>query len=97
MPIPKRVKTIMEREGLSGVNKPKRTPRHATKSHVVMAEEDGQFKLIRFGAQGADTKPPRKGESQADKDKRRAFKARHAKNIARGKMSAAYWADKVKW
>lgn len=97
MPIPKRVKTIMEREGLSGVNKPKRTPRHATKSHVVMAEEKGQFKLIRFGAQGADTKPPRKGESQADKAKRRAFKARHAKNIARGKMSAAYWADKVKW
>lgn len=97
MPIPKRVKTIMEREGLSGVNKPKRTPRHATKSHVVMAEENGKFKLIRFGAQGADTKPPRKGESQADKDKRKAFKARHAKNIARGKMSAAYWADKVKW
>jgi hypothetical protein len=97
MPIPKRVKTIMEREGLSGVNKPKRTPRHATKSHVVMAEENGEFKLIRFGAQGADTKPPRKGESQADTDKRKAFKARHAKNIARGKMSAAYWADKVKW
>ena len=56
-----------------------------------------RFKLIRFGQQGADTKPPRKGESQADKAKRKSFKARHAKNIAKGKMSAAYWADKVKW
>ena len=97
MPIPKRVKTIMKREGIRDVNTPKRTPNHPTKSHVVMAEENGQFKLIRFGQQGADTKPPRKNESQADKAKRAAFKARHAKNIAKGKMSGAYWSDKVKW
>ena len=97
MPIPKRVKTIMKREGIRDVNTPKRTPNHPTKSHVVMTEENGQFKLIRFGQQGADTKPPRKNESQADKAKREAFKARHAKNIAKGKMSGAYWSDKVKW
>ena len=97
MPIPQRVKTIMKREGLEDVNKPKRTPKHPTKSHVVMAEDKGEFKLIRFGQQGADTKPPRKGESEADKAKRAAFKARHAENIKKGKMSAAYWADKVKW
>ncbi len=97
MPIPERVKNTMKRERLKGVNKPKRTPNHPTKSHVVMAEENGKFKLIRFGQQGADTKPPRKGESKADKAKRKSFKARHAKNIAKGKMSAAYWADKVKW
>ena len=97
MPIPKRVKTIMKREGIRDVNTPKRTPNHPTKSHVVMAEEKGQFKLIRFGQQGADTKPPRKNESQADKAKRASFKARHAKNIAKGKMSGAYWSDKVKW
>jgi len=87
----------MKREGIRDVNTPKRTPNHPTKSHVVMAEENGQFKLIRFGQQGADTKPPRKNESQADKAKREAFKARHAKNIAKGKMSGAYWSDKVKW
>jgi len=97
MPIPKRVKTIMKREGIRDVNTPKRTPNHPTKSHVVMAEENGQFKLIRFGQQGADTKPPRKNETKADKAKRAAFKARHAKNIAKGKMSGAYWSDKVKW
>ena len=96
MPIPNRVKAIMEREGLDRPNQPKRTPKHPTKSHVVMAEEKGEFKLIRFGQQGADNKPPRKGESEADKAKRRAFKARHAQNIAKGQMSAAYWADKVK-
>lgn len=83
--------------GLSGYNKPKRTPKHPEKSHVVLAKEGDKVKLIRFGQQGADTKPPRKNESQADRKKRRAFKARHAKNIAKGKMSAAYWADKVKW
>jgi len=97
MPIPQRVKTIMKREGLEDVNKPKRTPKHPTKSHVVMAEEKGQFKLIRFGQQGADTKPPRKGESAADKAKRTAFTARPAENIKKGKMSAAYWSGKVKW
>ena len=82
---------------LEGFNKPKRTPNHPTKSHVVLAKEGDKVKLIRFGQQGANTKPPKKNESQADKDKRKSFKARHAKNIAKGKMSGAYWADKVKW
>ena len=62
-----------------------------------MQKEGDKVKLIRFGAQGADTKPPRKGESEADKAKRKSFKARHAKNIAKGKMSAAFWADRTKW
>ena len=84
-------------EVFSGYNKPKRTRGHKTKSHAVLAKEGNKIKLIRFGQQGADTKPPRKNESAADKAKRRAFKARHAKNIAKGKMSAAYWANKVKW
>ena len=87
----------LERHGLSGYNKPKRTPSHPKKSHVVLAKEGDRVKLIRFGQQGAKTKPPRKGESQADKDKRASFKARHAKNIAKGKMSAAFWANKTKW
>lgn len=84
--------------GLSGYNKPKRTPNHPTKSHVVLAKEGDQTKLIRFGEQGAKTAgKPKEGESQAMKDKRASFKARHARNIAKGKMSAAYWANKVKW
>ena len=87
----------LKRYGLSAFNKPKRTPSHPEKSHVVLAKQGDRVKLIRFGQQGAKTKPPRKGESQADKDKRASFKARHAKNIAKGKMSAAFWADKVKW
>ena len=87
----------LKRHGLSGFNKPKRTPSHAKKSHVVLAKEGDQVKLIRFGQQGAKTKPPSKGESQADKNKRASFKARHAKNIAKGKMSAAFWANKTKW
>lgn len=87
----------MKRVGLTAVNTPKRTPKHPTKSHVVMAKDGERYRLIRFGAQGADTKPPRKGESEADRAKRRSFKARHARNIAKGRMSAAYWADKVKW
>ncbi len=87
----------LKRYGLSGFNKPKRTPSHAKKSHVVLAKEGDRVKLIRFGQQGAKTKPPRKGESQTDKDKRASFKARHAKNIAKGKMSAAFWANKTKW
>jgi len=87
----------LTKNGLSGYNKPKRTPSHPNKSHVVLAKEGDQTKLIRFGEQGADTKPPRASESAADKAKRASFKARHAKNIAKGKMSAAYWADKVKW
>ena len=87
----------LKRYGLTAFNKPKRTPSHPTKSHVVLAKEGDKVKLIRFGQQGADTKPPRKGESEADKAKRKSFKARHAKNIAKGKMSAAFWADKTKW
>ena len=78
-------------------NKPKRTPNHKTKSHVVKACENGKKKIIRFGQQGVSGSPPRKNESKADKARRASFKARHAKNIAKGKMSAAFWADKVKW
>ena len=81
-----------------GFDKPIRTPNHSSgKSHAVVIKKDGKPRLIRFGLQGASTKPPRKGESAADKAKRKSFKARHAKNIAKGKTSAAYWADKVKW
>ena len=87
----------LKRFGLSAFNKPKRTPSHPTKSHVVLAKEGDKVKLIRFGMQGAKNKPPRKGESDADKAKRKSFKARHAKNIAKGKMSAAFWADRTKW
>ena len=79
-------------------NKPRRTPSHPKKSHVVKACENGKEKLIRFGEQGAKTAgKPKAGESKRMKMKRKSFKARHAKNIARGKMSAAYWADKAKW
>ena len=84
--------------GVSGFNKPKRTPNHPTKSHVVVAKEGNQVKTIRFGEQGAKTAgKPKAGESERMKMKRKSFKARHSKNIAKGKMSAAYWADKVKW
>lgn len=79
-------------------NKPQRTPSHPTKSHIVKACEGGVERIIRFGEQGASTAgAPKKGESDRMKAKRKSFKARHAKNIAKGKMSAAYWADKVKW
>jgi len=78
-------------------NTPKRTPGHATKSHVVKACEGGKEKTIRFGQQGVSGSPPTKGESDADKKRRASFKARHAANIAKGKMSAAYWANKEKW
>ncbi len=90
-------KAKLKKYGLSGYNKPKRTPSHPTKSHVVLAKEGDTIRLIRFGMQGAKNKPPRKGESDADKAKRKSFKARHAKNIAKGKMSAAFWADRTKW
>lgn len=83
--------------GVAGFNKPKRTPSHPTKSHVVVAKSGDQIKTIRFGQQGVSGSPKRVGESKADKTRRESFKARHAKNIAKGKMSAAYWADKVKW
>lgn len=88
----------LKRAKVSGYNKPRRTPGHPTKSHIVVAKQGEKIKTIRFGQQGAKTAgKPKKNESQAMKDKRRSFKARHAKNIAKGKMSAAYWADKVKW
>jgi len=87
----------LEKHGLKGYNKPKRTPSHAKKSHVVLAKEGDQVKLIRFGQQGVSGSPAKKGESKGSKSRRASFKARHAKNIAKGKMSAAYWADKVKW
>ena len=89
---------MLKKNRLKGVNKPKRTPDHAKKSHVVLAQEGHKLKLIRFGEQGAKTAgKPKKGESDRMKKKRKSFKARHAKNIAKGKMSAAYWADKAKW
>ena len=85
-------------EKFEGYNKPKRTPKHPTKSHVVLAKEGDTVKMIRFGEQGAKTAgKPKAGESEAMKKKRASFKARHAKNIKKGKLSAAYWADKVKW
>ena len=88
----------LKRAGVSGFNKPKRTPGHKTKSHIVVAKEGNKIKTIRFGKKAASTAgKPKAGESARMKAKRRSFKARHAKNIARGKMSAAYWADKVKW
>ena len=88
----------LARAGVSGFNKPKRTPNHPKKSHVVVAKVGDKVKTIRFGEQGAETAgKPKAGESDRMKKKRASFKARHSKNIAKGKMSAAYWADKVKW
>ena len=87
----------VKRAGVKGVNKPKRTPNHPTKSHVVVAKEGDKVKTIRFGQQGVSGSPAKKGESEAAKKRRASFKARHAKNIAKGKMSAAYWANKEKW
>jgi hypothetical protein len=82
---------------VAGYNKPKRTPNHPTKSHVVVAKEGDTIKTIRFGQQGVSGSPARKGESESDKKRRASFMARHAKNIAKGKMSAAFWAAKEKW
>ena len=88
----------LERAGVDGYNKPKRTPNHPTKSHIVVAKEGDKIKTIRFGEQGAKTAgKPKAGESDKMKKKRASFKARHGANIKKGKMSAAYWADKVKW
>ena len=84
-------------EQFEGYNKPKRTPSNPKKSHAVLAKQGDTVKLIRFGQQGVSGSPSRKGESAADKARRASFKARHASNIAKGKLSAAYWADKVKW
>ena len=87
----------LTRHGLSGFNKPKRTPDHPKKSHVVLAKEGDKVKLIRFGQQGVKGSPKKSGESKSYANRRKSFKARHANNISKGKMSAAYWADKVKW
>jgi hypothetical protein len=88
----------LARAGVSGFNKPKRTPNHPKKSHIVVAKEGDKIKTIRFGEQGASTAgKPKAGESDKMKKKRASFKARHAKNISKGKMSAAYWANRAKW
>ena len=88
----------LARAGVSGYNKPKRTPNHPKKSHIVVAKEGSKIKTIRFGQKGAKTAgKPKAGESDRMKAKRKSLKARHRKNIAKGKTSAAYWADKVKW
>lgn len=84
-----RIKSLLKRVGVSGLNQPKRTPSHPSKSHVVVTKVDGKVKTIRFGEQGAETNRSAK--------QRKAFRDRHAKNIAKGKSSAAYWANKVKW
>ena len=86
----------LERAGVSGFNQPKKTPNHPTKSHVVVAKSGTEVKTIRFGqqgVQGAGANPT----TDKEKARKKSFEARHAKNIAKGKMSAAYWADKVKW
>ena len=87
----------LERIGVSGFNQPKKTPSHPTKSHIVVAKEGSQIKVIRFGQQGVSGSPKKAGESEAYRKRREAFKARHASNISKGKMSAAFWSDKVKW
>lgn len=87
----------LERAGVEGFNKPKRTPNHPTKSHVVVAKEGEKIKTIRFGQQGVSGSPKKEGESEAYRNRRESFQARHASNIKKGKMSAAYWANKVKW
>jgi len=88
----------LQRAGVAGYNKPKRTPDHPKKSHIVVAKEGDKVKTILFGEQGASTAgKPKAGESDKMKKKRASFKARHGKNIAKGKMSAAYWSDKQKW
>lgn len=84
-------------ESFSGYNKPKRTPGHPTKSHAVLAKDGESVKMIRFGQQGVSGSPKKEGESESYRNRRESFKARHSKNIAKGRMSAAYWADKVKW
>lgn len=87
----------LTRLGLDRYNQAKRTPNHPTKSHVVVAKVGDTIKTIRFGQQGVSGSPPRKNESKAWRARRQAFKARHARNIKKGKLSAAYWADKIKW
>lgn len=91
------IKSAMKRLGVSGVNKPKRTPNHPTKSHVVLAKEGNKVRTIRFGQQGVSGSPKKEGESESYRKRRESFKARHSSNIKKGKMSAAYWANRVKW
>lgn len=88
---------ILERIGVSGYNKPKRTPNHPTKSHVVVAKSGDTVKTIRFGQQGVSGSPKKEGESESYRKRRLSFKARHAKNIAKGKLSAAWWSNYWKW
>ena len=83
--------------GVTGFNKPKKTPDNKTKSHIVVAKVGTETKTIRFGQQGVSGSPQKAGESEADRARRRSFQARHADNIAKGKMSAAYWSNKTKW
>jgi len=86
----------LKKAGVSGYNKPKRTPNHKTKSHVVVAKEGSKIKTIRYGQQGVSGAGSNL-KTAAQKARRKSFKARHAKNISKGKMSAAYWANKSKW
>jgi hypothetical protein len=90
------IKSAMKRLGVSGLNKPKRTP-GAAKSHVVLVSDNGKPRTIRFGQRGVSGSPKREGESEADRKRRKSFMARHQKNINKGKMSAAYWAARTKW
>lgn len=90
-------RAILQRVGVSGFNQPKRTPSHPTKSHVVVAKVGSTVKTIRFGQQGVSGSPHKAGESAAWRKRREAFQARHAANIAKGKLSAAWWANRVKW
>lgn len=94
--MPTKKDSRLARAGVSGFNKPKKTPSHPTKSHVVVAKDGDKVKTIRFGQQGVSGagKAPK---TAAEKARKKSFKARHAGNISKGKMSAAYWADKVKW
>lgn len=87
----------LTRAGVSGYNKPKKTPGHPTKSHVVVAKVGEQVKTIRFGQQGVSGSPKKEGETASYRKRRESFKARHASNISKGKMSAAYWANLTKW
>jgi hypothetical protein len=97
MMTPNRKKALLKMAGVSGVNKPKRTPDHPTKSHVVVAKVGDKLKTIRFGQQGVSGSPEKKGESASYRKRRESFKSRHSSNISKGPGSAAYWANKVKW
>jgi len=87
----------LTKAGVSGYNKPKKTPSHPTKSHVVVAKVGDKVKTIRFGQQGVSGSPKKENESESNRKRRESFKARHAKNIAKGKLSAAYWSNREKW